>query len=77
MTADEIVRGMSLAQVRKLPATCDVTQAAMALGVSRASLYAAISEGSAPVRVIKVRKRLRVLTSSLIELLEGSRAASA
>ena len=44
---------------------------AQALGVSRASLYAAIGEGTAPVQVIRVGHRMKVLTHSLLAVLEG------
>jgi predicted DNA-binding transcriptional regulator AlpA len=71
--------GLTLKQVRELPAAIDVSTAAKALGVSRASAYQSITEGTFPVAVIKVNRRLRVLTASLVEVLEGGadRAASA
>jgi hypothetical protein len=50
------------------------------LGVSRASAYQSISEGTFPISIIRVNRRLRVLTASLIEVLEGGsddQAASA
>jgi hypothetical protein len=62
---------MSLAEVRRLGATCDVETAGRALGVSRASAYQSISEGTFPVAVIRVNRRLRVLTADLIRTLEG------
>jgi hypothetical protein len=64
-------RGMTLAQVRKLPAAVDVATAALALGVSRASLYAALARGERPVQVITVGHRMKVLTASLVAVLEG------
>lgn len=64
--------GLTLAQVRKLPAAIDVSTAAKALGVSRASAYQSISEGTFPVAVVKVNRRLRVLTADLLRVLEGS-----
>ncbi len=39
--------------------------------MSRAALYAAIADGTCPVEVIKVGKRKKVLTHSLVEVLEG------
>jgi helix-turn-helix protein len=70
---------MTLAQVRKLPATCNVEVAAQALGISRASAYAAIASGDFPVAVIRVNRRMKVITHSLVAVLEGTadRAASA
>ncbi len=70
-------RPLTLAEVRRWPPTVNIEQAARALGVSRSSLYQAVGEGCAPVEVIRVRRTMRVLTHSLVELLEGSRAASA
>ena len=72
-------RGMTLDQVRGLPAAVDVSIAAQAFGISRASAYAAISDGTFPATVIRVNRRMKVLTNSLIAVLEGdgSRAASA
>jgi predicted DNA-binding transcriptional regulator AlpA len=61
----------TLAQVRKWPPTVSVTRAAAPLGVSRASAYTAIAEGTFPAQVITVSKRMKVLTSSLIRVLEG------
>ena len=64
-------RGLTLAQVRRLPATVDVPTAATALGVGRSTLYEAIRLGSSPVKVITVRRRVVVLTADLVRLLEG------
>jgi hypothetical protein len=66
-----------MAEIRGWPPTCNIEDAARALGVSRSSLYMAVREGVAPVTVITVRRRQKVLTSSLVETLEGHRAASA
>lgn len=62
----------TLAQVRKWPAAVSVADGARALGVSRASLYAAITAGTCPVDVIMVGRRKKVLTHSLVRVLEGS-----
>jgi hypothetical protein len=70
-------RGMTLAQVRKLPATIDVPTAASALGISRSSLYEAIRTGSAPVKTLSVKRRILVLTADLINVLEGGDRAKA
>ena len=63
--------GLTLAQVHKLPAAIDVSTAAKALGVSRASAYQSITEGTFPVAVVRVNRRLRVLTHDLLRVLEG------
>ena len=71
-------RPLTLAEIRKWPPTCNIEDAARALGVSRSGLYAAIAEGTAPVQVIRVRRRQKVLTASLVDVLSGnSRAATA
>jgi hypothetical protein len=68
-------RGMTMQQIRRLPAAIDVSTAADALGMSRSTLYMAIRGGYADVQVIRVNKRMKVLTATLISLLEGDRAA--
>jgi predicted site-specific integrase-resolvase len=70
-------RPITLSEIRKWPPTCNIEEAARALGVSRSSLYMAVREGVAPVTVITVRRRQKVLTSSLVETLEGHRSAIA
>jgi hypothetical protein len=64
-------RRLTLAQVRKLPATIDVPTAASALGIGKSTLYEAIKVGESPVKTIEVRRRVVVLTASLLEVLEG------
>lgn len=62
----------TLAQIRRdWPPTVDVTRAALALGVGRATLYDALARGERPVQVITVGRRMKVLTDSLIDVLEG------
>jgi len=70
MSADQILRGLPLAQIRNLPALLDVTPAAAVLGVSRSNLYESIKNGSCPVKTIRVNRRIKVLTASLIRVLE-------
>jgi hypothetical protein len=65
-------KGLTLAQVRKLPATVDVGTAARALGISRAGLYEAIRAGQSPVKTISVKRRIVVLTADLTRVLEGA-----
>lgn len=68
----------TLDQVRRWAATCNVEQGAEALGVSRATMYQSIADGTCPVQTIVVSHRIKILTSSLISVLEGrgDRAAS-
>lgn len=65
-------RGPSLATIRRWPATVSVEQAAAAVGISRSLAYELIQQGEQPFRVLTVRGRYRVLTSSLIRVLEES-----
>ena len=57
--------------MRRWPPTVPVPTAAPALGMSRRSMYEAISTGRCPLRVIAVNSRLKVLTASLVAVLEG------
>ena len=70
-------RRLTLAQVRKLPATIDVAVAASALGIGRSTLYAAFRLGESPVKTIVVRRRVLVLTADLVRVLEGGSDAPA
>jgi predicted DNA-binding transcriptional regulator AlpA len=65
---------LTLAQLRELPAVLDVAQAAEALGVSRSAAYESIRCGTFPATVITVGRRKRVLTSSLLRVLEDGEA---
>lgn len=69
-------RPLTLADVRRWPPTVDVGTAAKALGVSRSSAYAAISAGTFPAAVITVGHRKKILTHSLISVLEGTSSAA-
>lgn len=62
----------TLAQIRKWPASVNVETAALALGISRASLYTAIAEDRSPVEVIIVGRRKKILTHSLVSVLTGT-----
>jgi hypothetical protein len=66
----------TLAQVKRWPPTVNVEDGALALGVSRATLYAAIAAGVSPVEVITVGRRYKVLTASLLRVLEGRKEAA-
>jgi predicted DNA-binding transcriptional regulator AlpA len=63
--------GPTLDEVRGWPATVDVGRACRALGYSRSWGYALIAAGEFPVRVITTRGRSRVVTSSLLALLDA------
>ena len=70
---------LTLAQVRKLPATCSVSDAAAALGISRSNAYDLVAAGQAPFRVLDVGHRKRVVTASLLAMLDpaGDKAGAA
>jgi hypothetical protein len=59
-----------LAELRSGPPTLDVRPAAQILDVAASSLYEAIRRGDAPVRTFCVGKRIKVLTTSVIEILD-------
>lgn len=64
-------RRPTLAEIREWSATCEVTDAARAMGCSRSHLYDLIRRGQAPVRVLTFGRRHAVVTNSLLHLLEG------
>lgn len=61
----------TLDDVRGWPATVSVSDAAPAIGVSKSHLYELAARGAAPCRVIRVGSRYRVVTASLLRVLEG------
>jgi predicted DNA-binding transcriptional regulator AlpA len=63
--------GPTLDDIRKWPATINVDLAADALGVSRAHAYECIKAGTFPARSLQVGRRTKVITSSILALLEG------
>ena len=67
-----MARTPTLDEIRAWPATVDIQTAAPALGISRAYAYELARRGDLPCRVLKVGSRLRVVTSSLIPLLDGT-----
>lgn len=60
----------TLAEIRTWPATVDIAAAARALGISRSHAYALAKRGEFPAAVLPVGQRLRVITASLIAMLE-------
>ncbi|MYV56484.1 helix-turn-helix domain-containing protein [Streptomyces sp. SID3212] len=60
----------TLTEVRSWPATVSVAEAAHALGVSKSHLYDLVRRGEAPVRIVPLGTRHRVVTASLVHLLE-------
>lgn len=64
--------GPTLDEVRGWSATVDVRRACSAIGISASWGYQLIAEDDFPCRVLTIRGRSRVLTASLIALLEGT-----
>lgn len=61
----------TLEEIREWPATVNAERAALAIGVSRAHAYECIKTGNFPARCITVGKRIVVVTSSILDVLEG------
>ncbi|MFJ6846405.1 helix-turn-helix transcriptional regulator [Streptomyces griseoluteus] len=61
----------TLTEVRKWPATVSVTEAARAIGCSRAHLYERVKRGDSPVKTISLGTRHVVITADLVRLLAG------
>lgn len=66
----------TLDEIKKWPATVPVTQAATALGISRAYAYRLIADGSLQVRVVRMGRRIVVVTESLVNLLKEETVAA-
>lgn len=62
----------TLDEIRSWPATVSVPQAATALGVSRSYLHDLIKRGASPVKVLPLDGRHRVITASLVRVLEAA-----
>jgi predicted DNA-binding transcriptional regulator AlpA len=73
MTAAEMpAAGPTLDEIRSWPVTVEVRQACRAIGISPSWGYQLIASGAFPCRVIKVGHRMRVITASLLALLEAT-----
>jgi hypothetical protein len=63
----------TLAEIKATwPATVNVPQAALALGISKRHLYELIKRGEAPIKTLPVGSRCVVTTHSLVTLLESA-----
>ena len=60
----------TLEEIRAWPATHPVPRSCEALGISQSWGYELIKAGDFPCRVITIRSRSRVVTASLLKLLE-------
>lgn len=63
-------RGPTLDEIRSWPPTVNPERAAEALGVSRAYAYELVKRGEFPAKVLSVGGKRRILTSSIIALLD-------
>lgn len=80
MAADDLQRRPrpTLEDIRRWPATCDVTDWADAVGVSRTHAYDLAKSGNFPSKLIRVGgRRYKVVTASLIALLSGQETGAA
>jgi len=64
----------TLDEVRQWPAAVDVGDACNAIGLSRSWGYELVKAGEFPARVLRIRGRTKVLTASLVRLLETGEA---
>jgi hypothetical protein len=71
VTAERVVTAPTLREIRSWAPTCDPANAALALGISRSTAYEVLRRGDFPARAIRVGGRWRVITASLIDVLEG------
>lgn len=61
----------TLAEIRRWPATVSVSEAARAIGCSRAHLYERVKRDDSPVKTIALGTRYVVITADLVRLLSG------
>lgn len=62
----------TLDDIRGWPAVVGVPDAARAIGISKAHLYDLIRRDEAPVKVLSFGTRHRVVTASIVRLLEAA-----
>lgn len=65
------IRRPTLEEIRAWPALVDIEDAGRALGIGRTTAYNLAQAGQLPVKVIMLGRQTRIVTASLIELLEG------
>lgn len=62
---------LTMKQIRRLPATVDPEVGGACFGISRSTAYEALRKGTFPARAVKVNGSWRIITASIIEVLEG------
>lgn len=65
-----VAAGLTLEDIRRWPAAVNVEDYARAFGISRAGAYESIRAGTCPVRVVKVGGRIKVVTASILRVLD-------
>ncbi|WP_282105053.1 MULTISPECIES: helix-turn-helix domain-containing protein [unclassified Crossiella] len=63
--------GIDEVELSSLPVTVDLLTAARALGIGRTTAYTLAKRGEMPVKVLRLGKSYRVITSDLRRLLES------
>lgn len=69
-SVDAALSGPTLVEVKSWPASVGIPPACDAIGISRSWGYQLAAQDAFPCRTVKIRGRTRVLTASLISLLE-------
>jgi hypothetical protein len=69
MTTQHVQQSWTLEAVRALGATTDVETAALILGIGRTMAYELVRTDEFPVRLIRIRRRIRVPVAALLALL--------
>ncbi len=64
----------TIADIANWPLTVDVPTAARAFGISRSYAYELANSGEFPAKVIKVGTRFRVVSASVLAVLDGAAA---
>lgn len=62
----------TLDEIRGWPAAVGVPEAAKAIGISKSHMYDLIKRNEAPVTILSFGARHRVVTASLVRLLEAT-----
>ena len=66
----QAVQPATVAQLRKGPPVVNVETAAALFGIGRSTAYNLIARGEFPAKVIRVGGRFKVVTSSLLDVLD-------
>ncbi|WP_200800085.1 hypothetical protein [Jatrophihabitans endophyticus] len=64
-------RVSSIEEIRAWPPTVPIVKGGAALGYGANGTYAAYKSGDFPLQVLKIGRRLRIVTAELVRLLEA------